>query len=118
MSQSDGLQKMIEVHDKEKSSLELFLEGQNLKIVELSKVIGIGGEGIVVEKELEIEIMKGTAKDKWSKKAENVHLKSRETIITAMKFVKFEPYLYDYLKGKGFKRGSEIFFNQTKDLWN
>ena len=90
MSQLDGQQKKVEVHDKEKISLELFLGVQNSKIVELGKVIGIGGEGIVVEKELEIEIMQGTTKDRWSKKAENIQLKSKERSITAMKFVKFE----------------------------
>ena len=70
MSQLDGQQKIVEVHDKEKISLELFLGVQNSKIVELGKVIGIGGEGIVVEKELEIEIMQGRRKDWKIGKAE------------------------------------------------
>ena len=71
-------------------------------------MIGIGGEGIVVEKELEIQIMQGTVMDYFSKKAENIQLKSKERIITAMKFVKFEPDLNENFKGKGFKRGSKI----------
>ena len=78
--------------------------------MELSKLIGIGGEGIVVEKELEIKIMHGTAKDLESKKAENMQLKSKEKIITAIKFVKFELDPNENFKGKGFKRGSEISF--------
>ena len=76
----------------------------------LSKVIGIGGEGIVIEKELEIEIMQGTAKEKYIEKAENIQLKSKERIITAMKFVKFELDPNENFIGEGFKRGSEISF--------
>ena len=82
-------QKTVEVHGKEKRSLKIFLGVQNSKIVELGKVIGIGGEGIVIEKELEIEVMQGTAEDQYSEKPENIQLKSKERIITAMKFVKF-----------------------------
>ena len=110
MSQLDGQQKIVEVHDKEKISLELFLGVQNSKIVELGKVIGIGGEGIVVEKELEIEIMQGTAKGYDSEKAENIQLKSKERSITAMKFVKFESDANEDFQGKGFKRGSSVSF--------
>ena len=106
MSQLDGQQKIVNVHDKEKISLELFLGAQNSKIVELGKVIGIGGEGIVLEKELEIEIMQGTAKE--SRKAENIQLKSKERSITAMKFVKFESDANEDFQGKGFKRGSSV----------
>ena len=76
--------------------------------MELSKVIGIGGEGIVVEKEFEIEIMQGTVKGWGSTKAENIQLKSKERSITAMKFVKFESDASENFKGKGFKLGSEI----------
>ena len=83
---------------------------QNLKIVELGKVIGIGGEGIVVEKELEIEIMQGTAKNQLSEKAENIQLKSKEWSITAMKFVKFESDANENFEGEGFKRGSSVSF--------
>ena len=81
---------------------------QNSKIVELGKVIGIGGEGIVVEKELEIKIMQGTAKDALSKKAENIQQKSKERSITAMKFVKFESRAKENFQGEWFKRYSEI----------
>ena len=100
----------MEVHDKEKISFELFLGAQNSKIVDLEKVIGIGGEGIVLEKDLEIEIMQGTAKDRKSKKAENIQLKSKERSITAMKFVKFEADANEDFQGKGFKRGSSVSF--------
>ena len=83
--------------------------GQNSKVVELGKVIGIGGEGIVLEKELEVEIMQGTAKDE-SKKAENMRLKSKERSITAIKFVKFVFDANENFQGKGFKRDSEVSF--------
>ena len=106
----------MEVDDKEKISLELFLGFQNLKIVELGKVVGIGGEGIVLEKELEIEIMQGTAKDKYSKKAENIQLKSKKRSITAMKFVKFESDANENFQGKGFKRGSDVSFVRVSIL--
>ena len=106
MSQLDGQQKIVEVHDKEKISFELFMGVQNSKIVELGKVIGIGGEGIVVEKELEIEIMQGNARDKNSKKAENIQSKSKERSITAMKFVKFKADTNEDFQGDGFNRGS------------
>ena len=83
---------------------------QNSKIVELDKVIGIGGEGIVLEKESEIEIMQGNAKDYDSEKAENIELKSKESSITAMKFVKFESDANEDFQGKGFKRDSSVSF--------
>ena len=85
-------------------SFELFLGGQNSKIVELEKVIGLGGEGLVVEKELKIEIMQGTAKNTLSEKAENIQLKSEETSIRAVKYVKFESNANEDFQGQGFKR--------------
>ena len=81
---------------------------QNSKIVELGKVIGIGGEGIVVEKELEIEIMQGTLKDNYWNSAENIQQKSKERSITAMKFVKFESRANEDFQGQGFKLCSDI----------
>ena len=94
----------MEVDGKEKRSLELFLGGQNSKVVELGKVIGIGGEGIVVEKELEIEIMQGTAKYDHSQKAENIQSKSKVRSVTAMKFVEFESNANEFFQGRGFKK--------------
>ena len=82
--------------------------GQNSKVVDLGKVIGIGGEGIVLEKELEVEIMQGTAKNE-SKKAENIRLKSKERSITAIKFVR-DLNANENFQGKGFKRDSEVSF--------
>ena len=96
--------------------MELFLGVQNSKIVELAKVIGIGGEGIVVEKELEIQIMHGTVKDRYSEKAENIQLKSKERSIIAMKFVKFESDANENFQGKGFKRGSDVSFVRVS-IW-
>ena len=46
--------------------------------------------------------MEGTAENMWSKKAENIQLKSKERFITAMKFIKCEPFANGYLQGKGF----------------
>ena len=103
ISQLDGRQNIVEVHDQERRSFKLFLGGQTSKIVELGKVIGIGGEGIVVEKELEIEVMQGTAKDYDSKKAEKIQSKSNERSFTAMKFVKFESDANEDFQGKGIK---------------
>ena len=100
---------MVEVDDKERRSLGLFLGVQNSKIVELSKVIGIGGEGIVVEKELDIEIMQGTVNPGYSKTAENIQQKSKERSITAMKFVKFESGAKENFQGQWFKRYSESY---------
>ena len=80
--------------------MDLFLGVENSKIVELGKVIGIGGEGIVLEKELEIEVMQGTTED--YRRAENIQLKSRRRSITAMKFVKFELDANLNFLGKGF----------------
>ena len=108
ISQLDAHQKIVEVDDKEKSSFELFLGVRTSKIVELGKVIGIGGEGIVVEKELEIEIWEGRVEDRWSKKAGDIFLKSRQSSITAMKFVEFEAESNENFQGQGLKRYSEI----------
>ena len=66
-------------------------------------MIGIGGEGIVVEKELEIEIMQGTYENNMGEKAEKIHLEYRETSITAMKFVKFESRANENFQGQRFK---------------
>ena len=78
--------------------------GQNSKVVELEKVIGIGGEGIVIEKELKIEIMQGNAKHDRSKKVENIQSKSKARSVTAIKFVEFESDAKEYFQGKGFKK--------------
>ena len=58
----------------------------------------------ILEKELEIEIMQGTAGNQSSlKKAENIQLKSKERSITAVKFVKFESDPNEDYQGKGSK---------------
>ena len=95
------------VQDREKKSLELFLGYRDYKIVDLSKVIGIGGEGIVIEKKIEIQVMQGTAENFSTKKAENIRLKSKEKIITAMKFVQFESDNEENFQGSGFKQKLE-----------
>ena len=76
--------------------------------MELEKVIGIGGEGIVVEKELDIEVMQGTVRDRWSEKAENIQLKLKERSLTAVKFVKFDSDANEDFQGQGFNRCSKI----------
>ena len=53
-------QKSIEIKGREKKSFKNFLGGHQFKIVRLDKVLGIGGEGVVIEKELEIKVMEGT----------------------------------------------------------
>ena len=67
-------------------------------------MIGIGGEGIVIGKELEIKMMQGTAKNEWSKKAENIQSKSKARSVTALKFVEFESNAKEDFQGKGFKK--------------
>ena len=82
-------QKCIEIEGQEKRSFENFLGGQQSKIVGLKKVLGIGGEGVVIEKELQITLMEG-----WisydPKKAENIRLKSEQKEKVALKFVSFK----------------------------
>ena len=83
---------------------------QQSKIVGLDKVLGIGGEGVVIEKELEITVMERTEdydyEDKgWAvalhKKAENTRLITKEKKIVALKFVKFEKDKENFT-GQGF----------------
>ena len=93
-------QKSIEIHGQEKMSFERFLGGQQSKIVGLDRVLGIGGEGIVFEKELEIKLMQGTESD--DTKVENIRLKSKEKKIVALKVVRFEKDDEENLEGQGF----------------
>ena len=82
-------------------SFEKFLEGQQSKIVGLDRVLGIGGEGVVFEKELEIKLMKGTESDD-RKKVENIGLKRKEKKIVALKVVRFEKDDGEIFEGQGF----------------
>ena len=94
-------QKSIEIQGYEKWSFERFLGSQQSKIVGLDKVLGIGGEGVVIEKELEIEVRKGTYNhDKRT--VDNIRLKSKEKKIVALKFVKFEKDDEEKIEGQGF----------------
>ena len=79
--------KEIETQRQEKSSFERFLGGHQSKIVGLEKVLGIGGEGVVIQQELEITVMEGT---NGHQRAKYIKLKSKEKKIVALKFVKFE----------------------------
>ena len=94
--------KDIEIKGHEKRSFERFLGGQGSKIVRLDKVLGIGGEGVVIEKELEIEVMQGTNPNGSWGPAENIRLKSKEKKIVALKFVKFEKDDGENFEGQGF----------------
>ena len=94
-------EKCIEIYDREKKSLEDFLGDQRLKIVELDKVLGIGGEGVVIKKELEITLMQGTESDDRTK-AENIRLESIEKKIVALKFVEFTKEDGENVEGQGF----------------
>ena len=95
-------QKYIEIQGQEKSSFENFLGGQQSKNVRLDKVLGIGGEGVVIEKELEITVMQGTAVHEFDEKGENIRLKSIKNEILALKFVKFEKDAGEKFEGQGF----------------
>ena len=70
-------------------------------------MLGIGGEGIVFEKELEIKQMQGTKSDdtlsiRKVEKVENIRLKSKEKKIVALKVVRFEKDDEENLEGQGF----------------
>ena len=95
-------QKSIEIKGREKKSFKKFLGGQQSKNIRLDNVLGIGGEGVVIEKELEIEVREGTALELGVEKAENIRLKSKEKKIIALKFVKFEKDDGENFEGQGF----------------
>ena len=82
-------------------SFEKFLGGQQSKIVTLDKVLGIGGEGVVFEKEMEIKLMQGTESND-GKKVENIRLKSKEKKKVAVKVVRFEKDAGENFEGQGF----------------
>ena len=93
--------KEIEIQRQEKSSFERFLGGQESKIVGLEKVLGIGGEGVVIQEELEITLMEGNvSSDPYN--AENIRLESREKKIVASKFVPFKKDDEENFQGQGF----------------
>ena len=88
-------QKELEATDVEKASFLRFLNGNVSKIVELGKVLGIGGEGIVIRDTREIEEYKGKHEYQkfWSKKKyknKEYKLEQRSRRAVAIKFVKFE----------------------------
>ena len=92
-------QKDIEIEGREKMSFEKFLRGQNSKNIDLRKVLGIGGEGVVIQQELDITVMEGTDDD--NQKAFNIRLKSKEKKIVAIKFVNFEKEDGEDFQGHG-----------------
>ena len=98
---STSQQKSIEIKGHEKRSFERFLGGQKSKIVGLNKVLGIGGEGVVIEKELKITVME--AKDNYDeRKIYNIRLESKEKKIVALKFVPFKKHDRENFIGQGF----------------
>ena len=69
----------IEVIDEEKSCISKFLNGQKEKIIELDRLLGIGGEGLVLRNEI------------WTREFDyKTQLGRKEKKEVAMKFVKFE----------------------------
>ena len=95
-------QKSIEIKGREKKSFKNFLGGHQFKIVRLDKVLGIGGEGVVIEKELEITVMQGTALNNCDMKAESIRLESKKKKIVALKFVPFKKHDRENFIGQGF----------------
>ena len=95
-------QKSIEIEGQEQMSFENLLGGQQSKIVGLDKVLGIGGEGVVIQEELEIKVMEGDTRGLGHHKAENIRLKSKEKKKVALKFVKFEKDDGENFEGQGF----------------
>ena len=88
-------------------SFERFLGGENCKNVDLGKVLGIGGEGVVIQQELEIILMEGTYSLDYIK-VENIQLKSQEKKTVALKFVNFVKDRENF-QGQGLKNSSKLF---------
>ena len=93
--------KKIEIFGKEKESFELFLGTTITKTVILDKILGIGGEGLVMEKEMKILLFRGTTKSKYSPMAENIVLRMKKKMVAAVKFVKFDKYDGEDFTGLG-----------------
>ena len=100
--------KEIEIKGREKMSFETFLGSHDFKNVDLRKVLGIGGEGVVIQKELEITLMEGTYSRDYIK-VENIRLKSKKKKTVALKFVNFVKEDTANFQGQGFKNGSKLF---------
>ena len=94
-------QKDIEIEGREKRSFEDFLRGQQSRNIKLDKVLGIGGEGVVIQEQLEISLIEGMALKRDDLKAENIRLKSKEKKKVAVKFVKFEKSSGENFEGQG-----------------
>ena len=105
-------QKHIEIKDREKLSFETFLGGQNSKNVDLGKVLGIGGEGVVIQQELEITLMEGTYSRDYIK-VENIRLKSKEKKTVALKFVNFEKDDREDFQGQDLNSCSKLLYNRN-----
>ena len=69
----------IELEGNEKLSFSKFLDGKSIKTVNLERVLGIGGEGIVLSQKMDTR--ENHYKKEWEEK------KGRDV---ALKFVKFE----------------------------
>ena len=99
----ENQQKNFEIEGREKMSFEKFLGSQNSKNVDLGKVLGIGGEGVVIQEELEITLME--ADDErvllTYDQAENIVCKSTEKKVVALKFVNFEKEDGEDFQGHG-----------------
>ena len=76
--------KPIEVDGEEKLCLSKFLDGQNEKNVKLDRILGIGGEGLVLKDEISTR-----------EKPYQTQIKVKETKEMAVKFVKFEKKDWD-----------------------
>ena len=101
--------KEIKIEGREKISFERFLGGRNSKNVDLGKVLGIGGEGVVIQQELEITLMEGTySRDHI--KVENIRLKSKEKKTVALKFVNFVKEDRENFQGQSLKNSSKLFY--------
>ena len=97
-----GQQKSVEIEGREKRSFQIFLQGQQSKNIALDKVLGIGGEGVVIQEELDITVMEGTILGQGDKNAGNIRMKSNEKKIVALKFVPFKEEGGENFKGLGF----------------
>ena len=86
---STNQSKEIELKGDEKLSFSQFLDGKSEKTVNLGRILGIGGEGIVLAQKMNTKENHYKARKNWfpKPKAGFIEKKGREV---ALKFVKFE----------------------------
>ena len=95
---STNQNKEIHLKGKEKLSFSKFLDGKSEKTVNLERILGIGGEGIVLAQKMDTKENHYKARRNWFgwPKAGFIEKKGRQV---ALKFVKFEKEDYEDFLG-------------------